>query len=39
VSASAARISGRGERLTALDLEDETGASSPPAAQLASRAS
>jgi len=40
VSASAARISGRGERLTALDLEDETapkGAS--PAAQLTSRAS
>lgn len=39
VSASAARISGRGERLTALDLEDESGASSAPAAQLTSRAS
>ena len=40
VSASAARITGRGERLTALDLEDETapkGASS--AAQLTQRAS
>ena len=39
VSASAARISGRGERLTALDLEDESGASSAPAAQLTVRAS
>ncbi|MCC7252500.1 MAG: DNA recombination protein RmuC [Hyphomicrobium sp.] len=38
VSASAARISGRGERLTALDLEDESGASSAPA-RLTSRAS
>ena len=47
VSASAARIGGRGERLTALDLEDESGSSSAPqlhqneeaAAQLTSRAS
>lgn len=39
VSASAARISGRGERLTALDLEDESGASSAPAGQLTARAS
>lgn len=47
VSATAARISGRGERLTALDLEDESGSSSAPklqqnedaAAQLTSRAS
>ena len=39
VSASAGRISGRGERLTALDLEDESGASSAPAAELTARAS
>jgi DNA recombination protein RmuC len=39
VAASAARISGRGERLTALDLEDESGASSAPAGQLTVRAS
>lgn len=40
VSASAARISGRGERLTALDLEDETAPKgATPAAQLTSRAS
>jgi DNA recombination protein RmuC len=40
VSASAARISGRGERLTALDLEDETAPKgAAPAAQLTSRAS
>lgn len=39
VSTSAARISGRGERLTALDLEDESGASSAPAAELTARAS
>ena len=38
VSASAARISGRGERLTALDLEDESGEAEAPA-QLTSRAS
>ncbi|WP_295557284.1 DNA recombination protein RmuC [uncultured Hyphomicrobium sp.] len=40
VSASAARISGRGERLTALDLEDETAPQgATPAAQLKQRAS
>lgn len=40
VSASAARISGRGERLTALDLEDETAPNGvAPAAQLTQRAS
>lgn len=40
VSASAARISGRGERLTALDLEDETAPNSAaPATQLTQRAS
>lgn len=39
VSTSASRISGRGERLTALDLEDESGASSAPAAELTARAS
>ncbi len=39
VTASAGRISGRGERLTALDLEDESGASSAPAAELTARAS
>lgn len=40
VSASAARISGRGERLTALDLEDETAPKgATPAAQLTQRAS
>jgi DNA recombination protein RmuC len=41
VSASAARISGRGERLTSLDLEDETAApdGASTAAQLTSRAS
>jgi DNA recombination protein RmuC len=38
VSASAARISGRGERLTALDLEDESG-EAETSAQLTSRAS
>jgi len=38
VSASAQRISGRGERLTSLDLEDETSASSAPA-KLTQRAS
>lgn len=39
VSTSASRISGRGERLTALDLEDESGASSAPAGELTARAS
>jgi DNA recombination protein RmuC len=40
VQASANRIAGRGERLTALDLEDETPpAGAAPAAQLTSRAS
>ena len=40
VSASAARISGRGERLTGLDLEDETAPKgAAPAAQLTQRAS
>jgi DNA recombination protein RmuC len=40
VSASAARISGRGERLTAMDLEEETAPKgAAPAAQLTSRAS
>ena len=38
VSQSAARINGRGERLTGLDLEDESGPSSAPAA-LTQRAS
>ncbi len=40
VSQSATRIGGRGERLTALDLEDESGSSSAPsAARLPPRAS
>jgi DNA recombination protein RmuC len=39
VTTAAARITGRGERLTALDLEDESGASSAPAPELTSRAS
>lgn len=39
VATSAARISGRGERLTALDLEDESGASSAPAGKLTASAS
>lgn len=40
VSTSAARITGRGERLTALDLEDETAPNgTSPAAQLTQRAS
>jgi len=40
VSTSAARITGRGERLTALDLEEETAPTgTSPAAQLTQRAS
>ena len=39
VSSSAGRITSRGQRLTALDLEDETASKSATSAQLTSRAS
>jgi DNA recombination protein RmuC len=39
VSVSASRIASRGERLTALDLEDEAAPQAPASSQLTSRAS